>query len=392
MRDMGRSRRGFAALVVALGAAAGAGLGPGGAHPTHAAETPLFRFVSMPDFTNNDIGDTRDRAGVGWDPGDPNSIDETWRRAIDVVLDQVEFDRPAFVLDAGDLVDGHWLGDPRRTGIFGPLMTRAQQAAAVRRAGALYYRTLISWFSVRNLRLYPAVGDHDIGDNNWPAGSSRLAAVPAHKAIWAAYFTKVGTAYRYPMRPAGTPAEGTAYAFQYDDTLVVTVDEFSYSRSGVRLTIDPGQLSWLDMTLASARARGVAHIIVQGHLPVLGPQPSVHSSNLYLAGGAGSAFWQLLQKYHVDLYLCGELHTVSFAGGSPVQVVHGSPLAYGSTNYLVGAVYPDRIELSIKSFSGRILSTTNLWQMGRSPVLPRVVLDRYPVISATDVVRPSPGP
>src|SRR5690242_11255936 len=30
-----------------------------------------FTIVSLPDFTNSDVADTRRRAGAGWDPGDP---------------------------------------------------------------------------------------------------------------------------------------------------------------------------------------------------------------------------------------------------------------------------------------------------------------------------------
>lgn len=76
--------------------------------PTAApASAPLFTFVSMPDFINTDIGSTRVRAGKGWDPGDPTSINKSWREALDVILDEVQAEKPAAVLVAGDLVDGH---------------------------------------------------------------------------------------------------------------------------------------------------------------------------------------------------------------------------------------------------------------------------------------------
>ena len=44
----------------------------------------LYRFASTSDAWNNDIGDVREASG--WEPGEPNSINRSWRRATDAVL------------------------------------------------------------------------------------------------------------------------------------------------------------------------------------------------------------------------------------------------------------------------------------------------------------------
>jgi hypothetical protein len=318
-------------------------------------EEPLFTFVSMPDFLNTDIGDTRLRAGQGWDQGDPTSIDASWTRALDVILDEVQAEKPAAELVAGDRVEGHWgIDHDPATGIFGPLGTRAEQLAAVRNAGDLYYSAWADRFRERGLRTLPAVGDHEIGDNPWPSGSFELAAVPTFKKTWADTFTRTATGgHRYRMRPVGTAFEDTAYAVRIANTLFVTVDVFRLGKNGVDVTVADGQLRWLDRLLTRARRNGVRHIIVQGHTPVLGPVRSRHSSDLLMDGGDDSEFWRLLDRHNVDLYLAGEMHDMTtLTQDGVVQIVHGALVAWGQANYLVGRVFADRIELTLKEFQG----------------------------------------
>ncbi len=331
-------------------------------------EEPLFTFVSMPDFLNTDVGDTRLRAGQGWDPGDPTSINASWTRALDVVLDEVEAEKPAAVLVAGDLVDGHWGIDVApATGIFGPVGTREEQLAAVTNAGDLYYTAWSNRFTERGLRALPAVGDHEVGDNPWPSGSFKLAAVPTFKKAWADKFTRTATGgHRYRMRPVGTAYEDTAYAVRIANTLFVTVDVFQLDKDGVDVTVADGQLRWLDRLLTRARRNGVEHIIVQGHTPVLGPVRSRHSSELVMDGGDDSEFWRLLDRHDVDLYLAGEMHDMTtLTQDGVVQIVHGALATWGQANYLVGRVFTDRIELTLKEFQGARTNPHKLWNTDR---------------------------
>jgi len=351
------------------------------------AQAPLFSFVSMPDFLNADIGDVRVRAGVGWDPGDPNSINDSWTRALDVILDDVQARGPAAVLVAGDLVEGHWGVDIRGTGTFGPVRTRRERLAAIRNAGNVYYPQWKQRFTERGLRVLPAVGDHEIGDNPWREGTFKLAAVPTYKRVWAKTFTRTPTGHRFGKRPVGTPFESTAYAVRIQNTLFVTVDIYKRTREGVQLTVDGGQLAWLDRTLGRARRSGVTHLVVQGHAPVVGPVRSTHSSEMTMSGGRYSPFWRVLQRHDVDLYLAGEMHAMtSHAADGVVQVVHGALATLGQANYLVGRVYPRRIELELRRFRGRVTDERHLWNTDRKRPHRGVSFRRGSVVVGTMVI------
>ncbi len=352
-------------------------------------EAPLFTFVSMPDFVNTDVGETRARAGQGWDPGDPTSINGAWNRAFDVILDEVQAEGPAAVLVAGDLVDGHWGMDVEpATGIFGPVGTRQEQLAAVTNAGALYYGQWAKRFEERGLRALPALGDHEVGDNPWPAGSFKHAAVPTFKKAWADAFTRTAAGdHRYAMRPVGTAFEDTAYAVRIANTLFVTVDVFRPTANGLDVTVSGSQLRWLDRLLGRMRAQGVEHIVVQGHTPVLGPVRARHSSKITMAGGADSAFWRLLDRHDVDLYLAGEMHDMTtLTADGVVQVVHGALATWGEANYLVGKVYADRIELTLKEFHGARTNPRKLWNTDRKGPARGIRFQRGPATVGTMVI------
>jgi hypothetical protein len=333
-----------------------------------AVTEPLITLVSIPDFLNVDVGDVRgiDRPGnLGWDPGDPNSINSYYRAMLKVVLDQVASENPDAVLVAGDEVNGHWgYADTDHTGIFGPLNTYEQKLQAIRNAGGLYYEQWKERFARRGLRVYPAVGDHEIGDNPWPSGKFKYRAFDTFKDTWAHHFTADGT--KYALRPVGTPYEGTAYAVKLTpETLLITVDTFAKHDGAVHTHLTGDQLSWVRTTIEQARAGGVKNVIVQGHVSVLGPVHHQYSSNLMYEGGSGSAFWQMLKRHNVDLYLAGEAHDMTVhTDGTLVQVTHGGYVARGISNYLVIKVYQDRIDLKLKQFSGRTLNETRkLWQI-----------------------------
>jgi hypothetical protein len=334
--------------------------------PPPAAE-PLITLVSIPDFVNADVGNVRgiDRSGyLGWDPGDPNSINAYYRDTLKVILDQVASENPDAVLVAGDEVNGHWGVDSDATGIFGPVNTYEQQLEAIRNAGRLYYRQWKDRFARRGLRVYPAVGDHEVGDNPWPSGLFKTRAFGTFKATWARHFTADGT--KYALRPTGTPYEGTAYAVKLTpNTLLITVDTFAKYDGTVHARLTSGQLSWVRSTIDQVKASGVKNVIVQGHVSVLGPVNNQYSSNLMYEGGGGSAFWQMLKRKKVDLYLAGEAHDMTVhTDGTLVQVTHGGYVPRGISNYLLLKVYENRIELRLKRFSGSTLDETRrLWQV-----------------------------
>jgi 3',5'-cyclic AMP phosphodiesterase CpdA len=335
-------------------------------HDARASEESCS-LVSMPDFLNADIGDLRQLPT--WNPGDPNSTNDRYRTSLSRILGSVAAERPDSVLVAGDLVEGHWGADVDGTRLFGKVRTRAQRLAQIRRAGAFYYGEWLERFQARGLQVLPAIGDHEIGDNPWkgsqnPYGAGndfKRDALPVFKETWAKVFTRTEEGHRYPERPVGTPFEDTAYAVEpCPGVLVVTVDVFLRSGGDVHARIGGAQLAWLDRVLSESTAETK---IVQGHTPVIGPVRSEHSSALMYEGGSDSAFWQTLKEHGVDLYLCGEVHTVTLVQGRAVsldvpttmrtggvtQISHGGLINWGDVNYLTLDI-GDGIDLELHRF------------------------------------------
>jgi hypothetical protein len=338
-----------------------------------AAETPVWTFVSYPDFLNADIGDVSALTALR------NSTNPAYETAIAYVLDTMAAENPDFVMVAGDLVNGHWYADADGVQVFGPVGTLEEKAAAVTTAADLYYSQWKERFAARGLPVYAAVGDHDIGDNDWAAGSAKAFLVPTYKEQWAKQFTlDASGAPLYDARPVGTPFEHTAYAVRHKNVLIVTVDVFRQtdptmtidSRTGsVRADVVDGQLAWLDAVLAGAADDpAIDHVIVQGHVPVLVPVRQMSSSGLTMPGAGESLFWQTLAQRKVDLYFAGEVHDMTASNHLGVeQVAHGGIIGNAPRiSYLVGRVYPDRLELELKSADIVVPggSTARLWQAG----------------------------
>ena len=129
--------------------------------PASVAAGRSYRFVSAPDSWNSDIGDVR--GAVGWDPGEPNSINRSWRRAITAVLDEMALRTPRFVLVAGDLVEGEWDEDLDGYGTFGSIADLVGKRRAIRAAARTYYPQWRAQFRRHGLRVHAAMGDHEIG-------------------------------------------------------------------------------------------------------------------------------------------------------------------------------------------------------------------------------------
>jgi hypothetical protein len=328
----------------------------------------VFRFVSSPDLFNGDIADVR-RGNTFWEPGDPNSWNSSFKASIDNAFDEFRRFAPEAFLMAGDAVQGHWGKDVRRTGIFGPVDTDKAKVRALHRAANLYYGAWRRNFTDHGLPLstvHAAVGDHEIGDNPWPAGRFKYQAFDDFKEAWSRHFTDTwGGGNRYAMHPRGTAFDDTAYAqWLHPDLLLVTVDVFARDRSGVHARVAGAQLRWLREVLAGVPES--AQVIVQGHVPVLSPVRTRGSSGLRMEGGRSSRFWQTLNEFGVDAYLCGEVHAVTVsqeAPGRTVQIAHGGLLSWGSTNFLVGDLLEDgSLSLQLRVMGATVDKTRHLWQ------------------------------
>jgi len=351
------------------------------------ADSPrTLRLLSSPDFLNADVADLR-RGPGWWRPGrSRNGTSAAYERAIGTVLDDWTAQAPDAVLVAGDLVNGRWDKDDQRTGTFGSVRTGRQRARAVHRAAATYYPQYLDRFRERGLALYPAIGDHEYGDNPWPGAKRRLAPVFARE--FARHFTRgPGGRPRFADHPGGRHA-GTAYAWRpAPDVQVVSIDAFDITAGHSRIRLDAAQRRWLVGVLRRARADGVRWTVVQGHVPVLEPVRARGSSELHYPGGARSGLWRIFERYAVDLYLCGEVHDVTASEhGGVVQLAHGGAFQYGLTTYALLDVHEDRIEVTLRDYDVRVRTAgRRLWETARAglPASVRVAPEPFTIGTLT---------
>jgi 3',5'-cyclic AMP phosphodiesterase CpdA len=355
---------GLTAVTAVAAAEGGAGAHPADVVGTRAsgnAKDPVFTFVSMPDFFNGDVGDL---SGLStWDGG-PNSVNDSWRTAIDRCLGYVAGHRPDAVFLTGDMVEGRWNVDTEDRRLFGQVSqgidpeSIAMCRSAITTAGGVYYPFAAGFFSSRGLRLYPAVGDHEILDDRsgplndrWsPSGyvhhgvpDNRYYLVKHCKSVWADHFTRTGGTPRFARRPVGTAAEFSAYSVSFADALtMITVDTFTHHRTGVRLGVFQGQLAWLTQEIRRAKRLGHT-VLVQGHIPIIAPNRWLASGKLRVPEGHRSALYRVLDREGVDAYLCGEVHDSTVhqeRPRGPLQISHGCIFRY-RFSYLVGRLFPD---------------------------------------------------
>ena len=175
------------------------------------------------------------------------------------------------MLVAGDLVAGRWDDDLDGFAIFGATTTLSGQRDAVREAASIYYRQWRAQFRRHGLRVYPAVGDHEIGDDedSW-AEEHEQALVPTFRNLWSRSFNyrRNGVDFQYPIHPPrGTQHAGTAYAFRSGPVFFVTVDVFHQRHDGsVHPTIVGSQLKWLQRVLQPRMpTRGEIHRRPRAH-------------------------------------------------------------------------------------------------------------------------------
>lgn len=112
-----------------------------------------YRFVSHPDFLNQDVGDVR--SSPFWRRGMPNSTNDSYDASLDHVIGQMLRHDPQSLLVAGDMVEGAWGQDVTRAGVFGPTSTLDKRRRAVREAAKVYLKQWHARFATRNLTVWP---------------------------------------------------------------------------------------------------------------------------------------------------------------------------------------------------------------------------------------------
>ena len=201
-------------------------------------------------------------------------------------LNSIKDDNPDFVLVPGDMVMGRWF------------VTEGN----VREKGDHTYSEWLKMFENRDLTVYPAIGDHELGD--LPAIN-----VFAQGYLLPEYLDTYKRNFTLPQNGPKSMLE-QSYYFVKENTLFITLQTFNINGWFVDNDISAKQLKWFENVLSKKQGK-VDHIIVQGHLPIITVTKGFRSSHLTLKGGTDSKLWGIMKKYNVDYYLCGELHTTS---------------------------------------------------------------------------------
>ena len=360
--------------------------------------TGAYRFISTPDFLNQDVADLTAggrREFIDKRTGEvANSTNADYEAALDHVVDEMASHGTDDVLIAGDLVEGRWGRDDSRTGVFGPVRTQAQRLRAWRRAAAVYYPAHRERFDSRGLTTYTAVGDHEIGDDPWRTGVSpwtdfKRRHLPEIKRLYSRQMlTDEDGSPRFRDRPRG-PAADTAYAVRLDpDVLLVTIDVFERRGGDVHISVDPAQLRWLRGVLARARRAEVPWVMVQGHTPMTGDVRARNTTTLVYERGTRSALWRTMVRGGVDVYLSGEVHdqTVHVFDGI-LHVSHGSLFYRGEASYVVGQATSDRLVLENHQFRGTIGYDDRLWTTSRQGAPGHISYPYRSIVTGTLVAR-----
>ena len=266
-----------------------------------------IRFTSVPDIFNWNIGNPQ--------PG--------WEDTLDWFFDRLQEEGPDFMLNAGDIMDARWWTDETE----------------VQRKTEEYWGGFKRRFDERGMTFYVAPGDHEYGDD----GGLKKGHIAR---AFGEQFTQL-----MDMPRNGPPSHlGRAYSVRKNNLLMITLDTFEDKGERFAYTVGGAQLAWMEKTLIANQ--DAEFIIVQGHLPIVGPVRSKNSSASMLEDGTKSGLWQLMVKYGVNVYLCGEHHRITVKKRDGIwQIVHGA--LWGTQtdlNYLRGTVLPKEMKLELVEF------------------------------------------
>lgn len=265
------------------------------------------RFTSVPDIFNWNIGNPQ--------PG--------WEESINWFFDRLQEEGPDFTLNAGDIMDARWWTDAKQ----------------VQEKTEEYWVGFKKRFDERGMTVYVAPGDHEYGDDR--------GLTMGHIArVFGDQFTKL------MGMPHNGPANhmGRTFYVRKNNLLIITLDTFEDKGRKFAYNVGDEQLAWMEETLVANK--DADFIVVQGHLPIVGPVRSKDSSASMLEGGTDSGLWKLMVKHGVDVYLCGEHHRITVKKRDGIwQIVHGA--LWGTQtdlNYLRGTVRSKEMKLELQEF------------------------------------------
>ncbi|ARN57400.1 LamG domain-containing protein [Sedimentisphaera salicampi] len=284
-----------------------------------------------------------------------------------------------FVFIPGDSNGGHW--DTKRfRNNYSPNLSPEE---TVLKAGHYCYEGMLNAFAKGGYdKIIMAVGDHEMGDNPWPAGSMVSKLQPEFREAFAKEFNydengefiydkPIGDA---PSRPLGTKYQDTSFAYQHKNVLFITVDQFHQENPNKRIggegsvtgTVTGRHLDWLKNVLSEAnKDSSIKHIIVQGHLPVIYPVRKVNSSGMMMDDNSDNPFWKVLREYGVDLYFAGEVHSNTVTKDSGSDLVQLVSRGNFFTNLLTADITDDVIDINLYENPNRSVLEGSYSKAGR---------------------------
>ena len=275
---------------------------------THADESSdEIKFTSVPDIFNWNISNPQ--------PG--------WEDTLDWFFKLLKKEGPDFNLNAGDIMDARWWNN----------------AEQVRTKTEEYWGGFNKRYKDHGITVYVAPGDHEYGDD----GGLKKGDIA--RAFGEEFTRQMGMPTNGPDNH-----KGRAFYVRKGNLLIITLDTFEDAGPRFSYTVGKEQLEWMDKTLTDNK--DAEFVIVQGHLPIVGPVKSKNSSASMLKGRTDSDVWKLMVKHGVDVYLCGEHHRITVKQQHGIwQIVHGA--LWGTQtdlNYMRGTVKPGELTLELLEF------------------------------------------
>ena len=270
-------------------------------------QAKAIHFTSVPDIFNWNISNPQ--------PG--------WEETLDWFFKRLKKEGSDFTLNAGDIMDARWWDSPEQ----------------VKEKTEEYWPGFMKRFKDHELTVYVAPGDHEYGDDGG-----------LKKGHIARAFGEQFTALMDMPRNGPANHLGRAYYVRKNNLLIITLDTFEDAGGEFKYIVGEDQLAWMERTLISNK--DAEFVVVQGHLPIVGPVRSKNSSASMLRNGTDSDLWKLMVEHDVDVYLCGEHHRITVKKQDGIwQVVHGA--LWGTQtdlNYMRGTVRPGEMRLELLEF------------------------------------------
>lgn len=152
-----------------------------------------------------------------------------------------------------------------------------------------------------SMPVYPGVGNHDA-----TAPQNVHTLEDSMESLWRELFVLPTNG---PLNPRGVPDYlENVYAVDYGDAMFLILNPYynisNIGRSGAYNKIIEEQLTWLEAYLRRAVQLDYTYIIIVSHAPAFPVGPH-YGQGLDQYPEARDEFWELLQKFNVDLYLSG---------------------------------------------------------------------------------------